>query len=141
MSTLNLLMYLILDLSRNEQSPDFYYKMAKISIQTVAPFCLFIEFAFINTIPFAYNHFMAILPLLTAYLAINIVATLLSAPVYNFMKWTDLRNWQTYVVPPSLILISGILCIVFRQFSLWKLRLLGYRDMSRTIAANKKIIW
>lgn len=107
MSTLNLLMYIFLDLDLAH-----IWKIDKITANVLGPACLFIEFFLLNTIPFSYNHYVAILPFLSIYLLLTVVVYLFKAePVYKWFNW---EIWSSYIVAPSLILTSWILFILFR---------------------------
>lgn len=70
MSSVNMLMFIFLDIGQNFKQDEF---ASKIVINSIGLACILIEFFLINTIPFSYNHYVLILPIMILYLVLTFI--------------------------------------------------------------------
>ena len=141
-SILNLIIFLTLETDRYHGGPRLL--ISRILNSSIAPFCMLTEFFLLNTIPLVLSHYTIVLFLVIVELLSNAVVSLVtdqgrnyqSIPTYQYFQP---RNLLILLTSFCILLASFALFLIFKQMSLIKLRMLGYRDMSRTVAARKKL--
>ena len=103
---------------------------------------MLVEFLCINTVPFVLSHYYFITVFIMIYIAMTFMVFLIDqqsssySPIYYFLDW---RRWTAYLFSFCLVVAGWIIFLAARQMTLIKLRVLGYRDMSRTVAVNKRL--